>query len=345
MASTFDMTTKPVKRDLWLFDVNENDVIVDHSFNGRFMQRDVAELKDSIRTEGQKVPGLVRRAPNGKVFLVAGFGRWDAIKQLNEETPDQPPIRFKATIVEGNDTDAFLSNLTENFVRDNPTYMDKAYVVNRLTEQYGKSDAEIAKILSFRSISSVPQYRSLMRLSDENRLKLHRGELQFSNALLLVGQSEEEQREIVQSATTDSGKVDSTKMREKVRAIRNEKKPKPATPTDDERIDSAIQAGEVPPKGTEQSEASYRQEVLNMIKEEEQDFKPEPNQKKAKGLERTMREVKIFHGDLSKENLGVFLFASALLRWIEGNLTDDQYYRAMEEAAAANATKRAKAGV
>jgi ParB/RepB/Spo0J family partition protein len=354
MASTFDMETKPVKRDLWLFDVNENDVIVDHSFNGRFQQRDVTALVDSIRTEGQKVPGLVRRAPGGKVFLVAGFGRWDAIKKLNAENPKNP-IKFKATIVEGNDTDAFLSNVTENFVRDNPTYMDKAFVVSRLTDQYGKGDAEIAKILNFKSVSSVSQYRALMRLSDENRLKLHSGELQLSNALLLVGQTEEEQKEAVQAATTPEGKVDSAKVREKVREIRERKAtPKVEAPkTDDERVDEAIAKGEVPPKGTGQSEPSYRREVLNMLNDGEEEaaiakaIKAEPT-KKTKGekaLERTMRDVKRFHENLSNTNRGVFLFASALTRYISGELSDEQYYSALELAANANATKAKKVGV
>ena len=358
MASKFDMAVQPKASDYWKFDLNE--IVVDHEFNGRYEQRTEAEIRELMESIvdspiGQETPGLVKRIPgSGKMFLVAGFGRYDAIALYNSEHPETP-MPFKAIILDGklqgNELDAFNSSVRENCDRKELTYMDKAKIVTRYTNKYNKTDAEIAQMLHFKSVSSVGQYRSLMRLSEENRAKVHHGELTLSNALLLVGQTEEEQKAIVESSTTETGKIDASKVRDKVREIR-EKKSKPETKaplTDDERVDEAIAKGEVPPKGTGQSGPSYRREVLNMLNyEAEEDAKlaaKKAGQKTEKHLERTMKDVKRYFGDLSNMDLGVFLFSSALLRWISGDLNDDQCYRALEEAAAANSKKSSKAGV
>lgn len=195
----FTSAVKPEKGNEFLIDLS--DIKVDHSVNNRFSQADVHILVQSISQYGQlEAVGAVRVKPHNTLQLAYGYGRYEAIRQINESLPEDQQMKIRVTVFDGNERDVFLRNLAENAHRNDLTHMDYALAIRKLTELYGQTDSQIAQFFG-RTNGWVSQHRALLSLDHTVQQKLHDGSLSFTDAYALTKVSEERQREIVASVT------------------------------------------------------------------------------------------------------------------------------------------------
>jgi hypothetical protein len=75
--------------------------------------------------------------------------------------------------------------------------MDKAKSIKYLSQVGGKTTAEIAKLLRFKTPASIYQYQGLLSLDEKTRRLVHTGVITFSDALKLLKMEEDKRAEIV----------------------------------------------------------------------------------------------------------------------------------------------------
>jgi ParB/RepB/Spo0J family partition protein len=156
----------------------------------------------SIKERGQLAPVRARRLrPSNELELVAGRTRYEAITWINSELPDDKKMRIDVTVFDGNEADAVEVAIAENVDSTPPTPMDRAAMIRNL-KQIGKSDAEIAKAMRFKTTASVSQYRGLLSLDQKTQRLVHKGEITFSDALKLLKKPEEERKAIAEKIET-----------------------------------------------------------------------------------------------------------------------------------------------
>jgi len=195
----FASAVKPEKGNEFLIDLA--DIKVDHSVNNRFAQADVAILVQSISQYGQlEAVGAVRVKPHNTLQLAYGYGRYEAIRRINESLPEDQRMKIRVTVFDGNERDVSVRNLAENAHRNDLTHMDYALAIRKLTELYGQTDSQIAQFFG-RTNGWVSQHRALLSLGHTVQQKLHNGSLSFTDAYALTKVSEERQREIVAAVT------------------------------------------------------------------------------------------------------------------------------------------------
>lgn len=192
----FNTAVKPERGDEFLVDLA--DIAVDHGSNNRFSQSDIKTLVQSINQYGQlEAVGAVRVKPTNTLKLAYGFGRYEAIKQINESLPEGQKMRIKVAVFDGNDRDVFFRNLAENAHRNELSHMDYAFAIRRMSENFGQNDSQIANFFGY-SISWVAQHRTLLSLDYKIQEKVHTEEISVKDALALAKLSEDKQREAVE---------------------------------------------------------------------------------------------------------------------------------------------------
>jgi len=148
--------------------------------NPREELKEIDELKASIRSVGLQVPLTVlhREDKEGKngarrdlYFLVVGFRRHEAIRQLREEDPKAfrsvEVKKFKGSIVE-----AQVLNLTENIQRSELTPVEIAngveillnlgYKQKEIAQKIGKSQTWVSNAMQFRR-QATPQLKNAVK--------------------------------------------------------------------------------------------------------------------------------------------------------------------------------------
>jgi ParB/RepB/Spo0J family partition protein len=146
-----------------VFYFDPSSIVIKAELNGRHDLPDITELKESIRRFGQIEPVIVRDE-GGMPVLTAGFSRWRAIVELNEESPETK-IKILTVYSRANEVDGLLLNHEENKRRNTTTPLDDAHLYQRL-ERYGWTEKEIADRLSV-SVSHVKQRLALIEASIE----------------------------------------------------------------------------------------------------------------------------------------------------------------------------------
>ena len=111
------------------------------------------ELAQSILRYGLLQPVLFRRDSNVRLFVVAGERRVEAARRAGMKT-------IPAVYVEGKPAEL---SLIENLVRQNLTAMEEAEALQRLIEDLGYTQDELASIFS-RSKATISETLSLNRL-------------------------------------------------------------------------------------------------------------------------------------------------------------------------------------
>lgn len=149
----------------------------------RFDAEDLAELAESIREQGVLQPILVRRAPDGDTYeIIAGERRWRAaqLAQLHE---------IPVLVREFDDRTAMEIALVENVQRRDLTALEEAEGYNRLIDDYGHSQDDIARAVG-KSRSHVANTLRLLNLPPEVRTLLEDGQLTAGHARALLGHAE-----------------------------------------------------------------------------------------------------------------------------------------------------------
>jgi ParB family transcriptional regulator, chromosome partitioning protein len=147
-----------------------------------FPDADLDELAASIRERGIIQPIIVR-AVRGAVDayeIIAGERRWRAAQRASlHEVP--------VVVVEATDEEALELAIIENVQRTDLDALEEAEGYRRLSEEFNRSQDDIAQIVG-KSRSHVANTMRLLKLTDTVKAYVHSGKLTAGHARMLVGQ-------------------------------------------------------------------------------------------------------------------------------------------------------------
>ncbi|WP_298966899.1 plasmid partitioning protein RepB [uncultured Roseibium sp.] len=108
----------------------------------------LAELRNTIELEGQKIPVLARPHPDvpGEFQLAYGHRRWKAILQLVEGSPTPEKVFIRAHVRDLSDDELIREQSLENGVRENLSWIEKAHWAVQL-KQAGIKQRDMAPVL------------------------------------------------------------------------------------------------------------------------------------------------------------------------------------------------------
>ncbi len=151
-----------------------------------FEQESLDELAESIKAHGLLQPIIVRKSPgeDEQFEIIAGERRWRASQkaQLHEV-----PI----IVLELSDIEALEIALIENLQREDLNPVDEAMGYQRLLDEYGHTQEQLAETLG-KSRSHVANMVRLLNLPDVVLAFLERGDLSTGHARALITAKEPE---------------------------------------------------------------------------------------------------------------------------------------------------------
>ena len=139
----------------------------------------IAELSESIRSQGIIQPLIVRALANGEHEIIAGERRWRAAQKAGL---DHVPVVVK----EVDDKAAVAMALIENIQREDLNAIDEALGIKRLTEEFDMTHDAVAKILG-KSRSAVTNLQRLLLLAPPVQQMLREQKLEMGHARSLLG--------------------------------------------------------------------------------------------------------------------------------------------------------------
>ncbi len=143
-----------------------------------FDQDSLAELADSIRSQGILQPIVVRMLATDRYELVAGERRWRAVQLVGlAEIP--------AVVREIADDAAAAVALIENIQRENLNPIEQARALQRLQQEFGLTHEEVAQAVG-KSRSSVTNLLRLNTLPEMVQQMLDNRQLEMGHARALL---------------------------------------------------------------------------------------------------------------------------------------------------------------
>jgi ParB family transcriptional regulator, chromosome partitioning protein len=146
----------------------------------RFAEQDLEDLASSVKEKGVIQPILVRGVPG--VFdtyeIIAGERRWRAAQKAGLH--DVPVI-----IVEASDREALELAIVENVQREDLNAIEEASGYDRLIEEFGYSQNDLAKVIG-KSRSHVANTLRLLKLPDSVKRSVAAGDLTAGHARALL---------------------------------------------------------------------------------------------------------------------------------------------------------------
>ncbi|MXO60504.1 ParB/RepB/Spo0J family partition protein [Altererythrobacter salegens] len=159
----------------------------------RFDEAALAELAQSIAARGVIQPVIVRPLAGGRYQLVAGERRWRAAQKAQvHEIP--------AIIRDLEEREVMALALIENIQREDLNPVEEARAYQRLSDQEGMTQAEIAKLVE-KSRSHVANLQRLLQLPDPVLDHVEAGRLDMGHARALIGV--ENARELAERAVSE----------------------------------------------------------------------------------------------------------------------------------------------
>jgi ParB family chromosome partitioning protein len=158
----------------------ETDLIQPNRFQPRssFPSEELAQLSESIRTQGVLQPLLVRRIDTG-FELVAGERRLRAAKMAGL---DRVPVVIKDV----SDSEMLEMSIVENIQRENLNPMEEAQAYQRLITEFGLTQEQAAGRVG-KSRSAVANFLRLLHLPDGIKDSIVKGQLSMGHARALLG--------------------------------------------------------------------------------------------------------------------------------------------------------------
>lgn len=144
----------------------------------QFEEKELAELTDSISSNGVVQPILVRPLPNGRFQLIAGERRWLASQRAGKET-------IPAILRQVSDQQAMEITIIENLQRTDLNPMEQARAYERLAREFKLTQEQMAKRTG-KERASVANFLRLLRLPADVQGKVEAGELTFGHARTLL---------------------------------------------------------------------------------------------------------------------------------------------------------------
>ena len=137
------------------------------------------ELAQSIHQQGVMQPVVVREIGQGRFELIAGERRWRACQLSGLKS-------VPALVKSASDRDVVSMSLIENIQREDLNPIEQAAALQRLQEEFGYTQQEVAKEVG-KSRESVANLLRLLGLEPEVRAMLEKGELEMGHARALLG--------------------------------------------------------------------------------------------------------------------------------------------------------------
>ncbi len=156
----------------------------------------LSELVASIRENGLLQPLVVRPATEGWQ-IVAGERRWRAVTELG--WTDVP-----AYVREADDQTMFVLALVENLQREDLSPVDEAHAYQRLIDQFGLTQGDVADQVG-RDRSTVSNTIRLLSLPEQVLEMLTAGELSAGHARALLGVGDAERVIVLARETVEQG--------------------------------------------------------------------------------------------------------------------------------------------
>jgi ParB family chromosome partitioning protein len=143
-----------------------------------FKPEALAELAQSIRTQGVIQPIVVRQLGAESFEIIAGERRWRAAQQA--ELTEIP-----AVIRDVSDEAALAMALIENLQREDLNPLEEALALNRLMNEFGLTHQEAADVVG-KSRTAVTNLLRLLTLRSEVKTMLEQGDLEMGHARALL---------------------------------------------------------------------------------------------------------------------------------------------------------------
>ena len=149
-----------------------------------FDEADLDELTASIREKGIIQPILVRTVPGAAdaYEIIAGERRWRAAQRA--ELHDVPIVT-----IEADDKQALEIAIIENVQRANLNALEEALGYDRLGQEFGYSQGDLAKVIG-KSRPHVANTLRLLKLPDDARTLLSSGQISAGHARALLGSND-----------------------------------------------------------------------------------------------------------------------------------------------------------
>lgn len=183
-------------------EVNAQDELTQLSISaltsGRFQPRSqwdenaLAELADSIRSQGVIQPIVVRPIGVGQYEIIAGERRWRAAKLAGLST-------VPTVVRQLDDQSALAIALIENIQRENLTAIEEARAIRQLADSFALTHEQVAQTLG-RSREAVSNLLRLLKLEVSVQEAVLDGQLSAGHARCLVALPESEQQRLAQQA-------------------------------------------------------------------------------------------------------------------------------------------------
>ena len=159
-----------------------------------FDEEAIDQLADSIAQRGVIQPVIVTPAEKGRYRLVAGERRWRAAQRARLHT-------IPAIVRELDQREVMALALIENLQREDLNPVEEAKAYQKLADDEGMTQAEIAKLVD-KSRSHVANFQRLLALPDDVLALVADGKLSMGHARALIGH--EEASEIARRAANDN---------------------------------------------------------------------------------------------------------------------------------------------
>ncbi|MDX1457277.1 MAG: ParB/RepB/Spo0J family partition protein [Marinobacter sp.] len=160
------------------------------------------ELADSIRQQGIMQPVVVRRIDEGRYELIAGERRWRATQMAELD-------RIPAIIREVPDEAAIAMALIENIQRENLNPIEEAFALQRLQEEFGLTQAQVAEAVG-KSRTTITNLLRLIGLAEDVRLMLEHGDLEMGHGRAMLTLPPEQQLQVARQVVAKSLSVRQT---------------------------------------------------------------------------------------------------------------------------------------
>lgn len=162
-----------------------------------FSEEAIAELADSIQSEGLLQPIVVRAQSDGHFQLVAGERRWRAVQRLKLK-------KIPARVIQASDVSSAVVSLIENLQRENLNPMDEALGYASLLRDFDLTQEGVAERVG-KSRASVANALRLVKLDGELQQYLARGTLSVGHAKVLLGVEDGSQRLVLARQAIEQG--------------------------------------------------------------------------------------------------------------------------------------------
>ena len=200
-----------------------------------FHEDTLAELAESIRSEGLLQPVVVRRRED-HFELIAGERRWRACQLLKLK-------RIPARVIEASETSSAVLSLIENLQRENLNPLEEAMGYASLIKDFDLTQEQVAERVG-RNRATVANSLRLLQLPREIQSYLTKGILSVGHAKVLLGVEDAETRLLLARQCIERG-WSVRELERQVEGYRTNRdrsvKTRPGVPADEERAIADLQ--------------------------------------------------------------------------------------------------------